>query len=73
MALETAKGQRPVVLTVDDELGVREAIRQTLQEDCDILEATDSPSALGQLQAHDVDLVLLDVRLPGVRVFDRIS
>ena len=38
MALETAKGQRPVVLTVDDELGVREAIRQTLQDDCEMLE-----------------------------------
>ena len=65
MALETAKARRPVVLTVDDELGVREAIRQVLQDDCNILEATDSPSALAQLRSHDVDLVLLDVRLPG--------
>ena len=76
MALETAKGQRPVVLTVDDELGVRETIRQVLGDDCDILEATDSPSALAQLQAHDVDLVLLDVRLPGetgIDILERIK
>ena len=76
MVLETAKAQRPVVLTVDDELGVREAIRQVLQDDCDLLEATDSPSALAQLQSHDVDLVLLDVRLPGesgIDILERIK
>ena len=76
VVLETAKARRPVVLTVDDELGVREAIRQVLQDDCNILEATDSPSALAQLQSHDVDLVLLDVRLPGetgIDILERIK
>jgi len=76
VVLETAKAQRPVVLTVDDELGVREAIRQVLQDDCNILEATDSASALAQLQSHDVDLVLLDVRLPGetgIDILERIK
>ncbi|MEK6529291.1 MAG: sigma-54 dependent transcriptional regulator [candidate division NC10 bacterium] len=76
VVLETAKAQRPVVLTVDDELGVRETIRQVLQDDCNILEATDSHSALAQLQSHDVDLVLLDVRLPGetgIDILERIK
>ena len=76
VVLETAKARRPVVLTVDDELGVREAIRQVLQDDCNILEATDSASALAQLQSHDVDLVLLDVRLPGetgIDILERIK
>ncbi len=76
MVLEAAKGGRPVVLTVDDELGVRESIRQVLGDDCDLLEATDSPSALTQLQSHEVDLVLLDVRLPGgtgIEILERIK
>ncbi len=73
---ELARGARPVVLTVDDEVGVRESFRQVLQDECDILEATEGASALAQLQSHEVDLVLLDVRLPGetgLELLDRIK
>jgi two-component system response regulator AtoC len=73
---ELAKGARPVVLTVDDEVGVRESFRQVLQDECNILEATEGASALAQLQSHEVDLVLLDVRLPGetgLELLDRIK
>ena len=76
MIAELARGGRPVVLTVDDEVGVRESFRQVLQDECDILEATESASALAQLQSHEVDLVLLDVRLPGetgLELLDRIK
>ncbi|MBI4590011.1 MAG: sigma-54-dependent Fis family transcriptional regulator [Candidatus Rokubacteria bacterium] len=76
MAPEPAKGERPVVLTVDDELGVRESIRQILQDECNILEATEGRSALAQLQSREVDLVLLDVRLPGesgIEILERIK
>ncbi len=76
MVPEAAKGGRPVVLTVDDEPGVRATIRQVLKGECDILEATDGRTALHQLQSHEVDLVLLDVRLPGetgLEILERIK
>ena len=76
MVAELARGDRPVVLTVDDEVGVRESFRQVLKDECDVLEATEGTEALAQLQAREVDLVLLDVRLPaltGLEVLDRIK
>jgi CheY-like chemotaxis protein len=57
---------RPVILVIDDELGVHEACRLLLAEQYDLLEAHDGPSAFTILDSHNVDLVLLDLRLPGV-------
>jgi two-component system response regulator AtoC len=76
VAGEAAKGGRPVVLTVDDEVGVRESVRQVLKDDCDVLQAPDGRAALAQLHAREVDLVLLDVRLPGedgLEILERIK
>jgi DNA-binding NtrC family response regulator len=57
--------RRGTVLVVDDEEGVRASVRAILDETCDVLEAEDGPEALEILRASDVDLVLLDQRLPG--------
>ena len=65
MIAELARGGRPVVLTVDDEVGVRESIRQILQDEYEVPQAPEGRAALTQLQSSEVDLVLLDVRLPG--------
>ncbi len=46
MVGELGRGGRPVVLTVDDEPGVRESFRQILKEECDVLEATGGQAAL---------------------------
>ncbi len=76
MVGELGRGGRPVVLTVDDEPGVRESFRQILKEECDVLEATGGQAALAQLQSREVDLVLLDVRLgaeTGLELLDRIK
>ncbi|MBI4608560.1 MAG: sigma-54-dependent Fis family transcriptional regulator, partial [Candidatus Rokubacteria bacterium] len=61
---------RPVVLVVDDEPGVRESLRRILEDDCDILEAVDGASALEAIRLHEVDMVLLDIRLPDARGTD---
>ncbi len=71
-----ARVERPVVLTVDDEPGVRDSFRQILQDECDFLEATGGRAAFAQLESRDVDLVLLDVRLgpeTGLEILDRIK
>jgi two-component system, response regulator YesN len=57
---------RPVILVVDDERGVHEFCHALLGDQYDLLGAHDGPTALATLDSHNVDLVLLDLRLPGV-------
>jgi DNA-binding NtrC family response regulator len=67
---------RPVVLVVDDDPGVRESFRLILEDDHELLEAPDGAQALQLVRSTHVDLVLLDVRLPGIdgiEVLERIK
>jgi len=57
--------RRGTVLVVDDEDGVRASVRAILEETCDVLEAENGAAALEVLRTHDVDLVMLDQRMPG--------
>ena len=57
--------RRGTVLVVDDEEGVRASVRAILEETCEVLEAENGEEALHVLAAHDVDLVMLDQRMPG--------
>lgn len=57
---------RPVILVVDDEQGVHESCHVLLDDQYDLLGALDGPTALKMMDSHRVDLVLLDLRLPGV-------
>jgi two-component system, NtrC family, response regulator AtoC len=65
-----------VILVVDDDPGIREAFRLVLEEDYELIEAEDGLQALRIVQTSPVDLVLLDVRLPGmdgIEVLERIK
>ncbi len=67
---------RPVVLVVDDDPGVRESFRLTLEDHYDVIDVADGPAALDVVRASQVDLVLLDIRLPemdGIEVLERIK
>ena len=57
--------RRGTVLVVDDEDGVRASIRAILEGRCEVLEAETGAAALEVLRARDVDLVMLDQRMPG--------
>ena len=57
--------RRGTVLVVDDEEGVRASIRAILEDTCDVLEAETGAEALEVLRVRDVDLVMLDQRMPG--------
>jgi DNA-binding NtrC family response regulator len=57
--------RRGTVLVVDDEEGVRASIRAILEERCEILEAETGAEALELLSRREVDLVMLDQRMPG--------
>jgi two-component system, NtrC family, response regulator AtoC len=67
---------RPVVLVVDDDTGLRESFRLILEDEYDVLEAADGAQALETLRTTQVDLVLLDIRLPdidGIAVLEQIK
>ncbi len=73
---DAAEKLRPVVLVVDDDAGLRDSFRLILDDDYDVLEAGDGTQALETVRATQVDLVLLDIRLPdldGIQVLERIK
>jgi len=63
--VEAQTVRRGTVLVVDDEEGVRASVRAILEETCDVLEAGNGVQALEVLKKHEVDLVMLDQRMPG--------
>ena len=67
---------RPVILVVDDEPNVRESFRLVLEDAYDVIDAPDGARALEAVRTSQVDLVLLDIRLPemdGIEVLERIK
>jgi CheY-like chemotaxis protein/AraC-like DNA-binding protein len=58
--------ERPVVLVVDDDDGVREALHLILDDDYVVLDVGDGRTAISIIRAQPVDLVLLDILMPEV-------
>jgi excisionase family DNA binding protein len=65
-----AKGgviERPRVLIVDDEQSVRDLVAKTLtMADYDVDTAPDGPSALDRLNGTEYDLLITDLKMPGM-------
>jgi putative two-component system response regulator len=59
--------RRPRVLVVDDELGPRESLRMILRPTYDVVTAADGSEALELLRTAPVDLVTLDLNMPGLQ------
>jgi DNA-binding NtrC family response regulator len=57
---------RPLVLVVDDDVGVRESLRVILEDDYEVLDVPDGAEALEVVRSFQVDLILLDIRLSGM-------
>ena len=58
------------VLIVDDDEGMRDTLNAILRRDYRILRVATGEAALAILNREDVDLLLLDVRLPGIGGLD---
>jgi DNA-binding NtrC family response regulator len=58
------------ILICDDDDGMRDTIAAILKHDYKVLVASTGEAALTLLKHEDVDLMLLDVRLPGITGFD---
>src|ERR671914_648368 len=58
------------ILICDDDQGMRDTIGAILKRDYHVLTVSSGEAALALLKHEDVDLILLDVRLPGISGFD---
>jgi two-component system response regulator HupR/HoxA len=63
--VDRAVADLPLVLVVDDEPRSQEAIRRTLDDSFRVLAARDTLHARQLLDAHSVDIILSDQRMPG--------
>jgi DNA-binding NtrC family response regulator len=73
---EGARPLRPTILVVDDDAGLRESFRLILEDDYDLVDVATGHQALEVVRAAQVDVVLLDIRLPemdGIEVLERIK
>jgi DNA-binding NtrC family response regulator len=58
------------VLICDDDQGMRDTLTAILKRDYKVVSVSSGEAALRLLKDEDVDLLLLDVRLPGISGFD---
>ena len=66
----------PVLLLVDDELGVRESLKMVFSKGYQLLEADSVDAAMTKVNEAHPDIVLLDVLMPksdGLQVLRRIK
>ena len=62
--------KQKTVLIVDDDEGMRDTLTAILKREYRVLRVASGEAALPVLNREDVDLVLLDVRLPGISGFE---
>jgi DNA-binding NtrC family response regulator len=62
--------KRPVILIVDDERNTREGLQRALEDRYDVLLAEDSQKAIQTLESTPVDVMVTDLRMPGVDGMD---
>lgn len=66
----------PLLLLIDDEVGVRESLKMVFGKTCRLLEADNIDIAISQVETARPDVVLLDVLMPkadGIEVLRRIK
>lgn len=69
-----ADSPRPRVLIVDDQEPIRVAIASLLSKrGCDVVTADSGPSALARVRAEYFDVLLCDVRMPGMSGLELLS
>src|SRR5262245_31083220 len=71
LALPGQMSHKPkTILIVDDDEGMRDTLTAILKREYRVLRVASGEAALPILNKDDVDLVLLDVRLPGISGFE---
>ncbi|MBM4278066.1 MAG: response regulator [Deltaproteobacteria bacterium] len=67
------KNSLPNVLIVDDEIGPRESLRMILKPHYNIFTAENGYSAIQMLRQTEMDVVTLDIRMPGMSGIDTLK
>jgi DNA-binding NtrC family response regulator len=62
--------RKKTVLIVDDDEGMREMLTTMLRRDYRVLRAATGEAGLLMMEKEDIDLMLLDVNLPGISGFE---
>ena len=68
--------KRPTVLIVDDDESIRDTLDAILKKDYEVIKAEDGEKALRIAEAEEVNVILLDIMLPGMgglEVLERIK
>ncbi len=64
-------GEQRRILVVDDEQTVRDILQRTLERaGYDVITAANGQEALDKMSQFDVSLVVLDIMMPGLDVFE---
>jgi DNA-binding NtrC family response regulator len=74
--LETKNSITPVILVVDDDEGIRDTLEAILKRNYTVIKASDGRSALRLIDEKDVQVMLLDIRLPdidGLEILKRVK
>ncbi|MGD1087242.1 MAG: hybrid sensor histidine kinase/response regulator [Verrucomicrobiota bacterium] len=72
----TFRKRRGTLLVVDDEDGPRQSLRVIFKDDYDLLMAEDGPTAIELAQKSEIDVAVLDIRMPGmsgIEVLERLK
>jgi len=73
---ELTKSKEPAkILIVDDEEGIRESLKKFLTSrfECETYEAANGQQALDLIRSNKFDLILLDIKMPGISGMDVIK
>lgn len=66
VAPEVPGAERPIVLVVDDDASVAQALADTIRPEFVVLAVTAPAAALAALDGHDVAVLITDQRMPGM-------
>jgi putative two-component system response regulator len=67
------KANTPNILIVDDEIGPRESLRMILKPNYNVFTADNGHAAIQMIQQTEMDVITLDLKMPGISGIDTLK